>query len=139
MVCNLCLIFQGPKLWIIMEYLGGGSALDLMKASKFEELHIAIVLRDVLRGLDYLHSERKVHRDIKGDFSLLKFNIVARKNFSFWIITSCWICLLKKTFGQKNIFIITTVLREWIEKIIYDLTTYDLIAGKLHVWKFNIF
>ena len=64
-------VFQGPKLWIIMEYLGGGSALDLMKATKFEEVHIAIVLRDVLRGLDYLHSERKVHRDIKGSFSLL--------------------------------------------------------------------
>ena len=49
-----------------MEYLGGGSALDLMKPGRLEEQYIAIVIREILRGLDYLHSERKLHRDIKG-------------------------------------------------------------------------
>jgi len=49
-----------------MEYLGGGSALDLMKAGPCEEVYAAIILRETLNGLDYLHSEGKLHRDIKA-------------------------------------------------------------------------
>ncbi|KAI0005536.1 kinase-like domain-containing protein [Russula compacta] len=62
---------KGSHLWIVMEYCSGGSCSDLMKPGVFREEYIAIILRELLRGLDYLHTEGKLHRDIKAANILL--------------------------------------------------------------------
>lgn len=49
-----------------MEFCSGGSCADLMKPGKIEEEYIAIIVRELLLGLDYLHSDKKLHRDVKG-------------------------------------------------------------------------
>jgi len=57
---------KGSDLWIIMEFCSGGSCSDLMKPGKIAEEYITIIVRELLMGLEYLHADKKLHRDIKG-------------------------------------------------------------------------
>ncbi len=56
------------ELWIVMEYFSGGSVGDIMKIleKNLTERQIAIILSDALKGLQFLHALKKIHRDIKA-------------------------------------------------------------------------
>ncbi|PAN14096.1 hypothetical protein PAHAL_2G383900 [Panicum hallii] len=76
------------KLWIVMEYMAGGSVADLLQAGPpLDEMSIACILRDLLHAIEYLHSEGKIHRDIKaanilltesGDVKVADFGVSAQ-------------------------------------------------------------
>ncbi|XP_053553621.1 mitogen-activated protein kinase kinase kinase kinase 5 isoform X2 [Bombina bombina] len=63
------------KLWICMEFCGGGSLQDIYHVTgPLSEPQIAYMCRETLQGLAYLHIKGKMHRDIKGANILLTGN-----------------------------------------------------------------
>ncbi|XP_026185419.1 mitogen-activated protein kinase kinase kinase kinase 5 isoform X2 [Mastacembelus armatus] len=63
---------RANKLWICMEFCGGGSLQDVYHVTgPLSEPQIAYICREMLQGLDYLHAQKKIHRDIKGANILL--------------------------------------------------------------------
>ncbi|XP_068172412.1 serine/threonine-protein kinase 4-like isoform X2 [Antennarius striatus] len=65
--------FKNSDLWIVMEYCGAGSVSDIIRIRNktLTEEEIATILHSTLKGLEYLHFMRKIHRDIKAGNILL--------------------------------------------------------------------
>ena len=88
-----------------MEYCSGGSISDIYRARKLTltEEACATIIRETLFGLDYLHQQRKIHRDVKCGNILLTDKGVA-KLADFGVSGQ-----LTETFNKRNTVIGTPV------------------------------
>lgn len=93
---------KDDKLWLVMEYCGAGSVTDLVKSTKghsLKEEWIAYICREILRGLNHLHQNKIIHRDIKGQ------NVLLTDDAEVKLVDFGVSAQLDRTIGRRNTFI----------------------------------
>lgn len=85
------------KLWIIMEFVDGGSLYDILKPDVIsDESLILIILKEILIALEYLHNQGKIHRDLKSQ------NILLNKNCDIKLTDFGVSTQLSSNFSRRN-------------------------------------
>eukprot|EP01065_Artemidia_motanka_P019786 TRINITY_DN2362_c0_g1_i2.p1 TRINITY_DN2362_c0_g1~~TRINITY_DN2362_c0_g1_i2.p1 ORF type:complete len:487 (+),score=194.45 TRINITY_DN2362_c0_g1_i2:47-1462(+) len=118
----------GTELLIAMEYCAGGSVEQITITTKrpLSEPAIALVCRESLRGLHYLHQKCILHRDVKGGNILLTAQGQV-KLADFGVSAE-----LVNAMSQRNTFVGTPY---WMAPEVIQEQQYD---GRADIWSLGI-
>uniref|UniRef100_K3YZN3 Protein kinase domain-containing protein n=1 Tax=Setaria italica TaxID=4555 RepID=K3YZN3_SETIT len=129
-----CSFTEGEALWIVMPYMAGGSCYHLMKSSYpkgFEdENFIAFVLRETLKGLEYLHENGHIHRDVKAGNILLDQEQGVKLS-DFGVTASLYDSIINRH-GKRKTLVGTPC---WMAPEVMEQKDYDF---KADIWSFGI-
>lgn len=121
---------DGPRVWIAMEYAQGGSVYSLMKASRdecLEERYIAVIIREVLVALSYLHKIPVIHRDIKAA------NVLVTDTGKVMICDFGVSALLTTASSKRNT--LTGTVHWMAPEVLQTIAAYD---AKIDIWSLGI-
>ncbi|XP_065656344.1 serine/threonine-protein kinase PAK 6 [Hydra vulgaris] len=116
----------GDELWVVMEYLDGGALTDIVTYKRLKEEEIAYFSKSCLKGLEYLHSQGVIHRDIKSDSILMsKDGQVKISDFGFCAQISNEIPKRKSLVGTPY----------WMAP---EIISRDSYGTEVDIWSFGV-
>ncbi|RLN51930.1 hypothetical protein BBJ29_008491 [Phytophthora kernoviae] len=118
--------YKDGALWVAMEHCAGGSVGDVRRVRPLSEREISIIMRGALRGLAYLHSRRKIHRDVKGG------NILLSASGQVKIADFGVSAQLRDTLSRRGTFVGTPY---WMSPELIQDSDYDF---KADIWSLGI-
>lgn len=116
-------------LWVIMEFMGGGSLTEILEQYKYIKLtepQIALICFETLKALEYIHNDHRIHRDIKSD------NVLLTNSGDIKLADFGYTVQLTEKKDKRN----TTIGTPYWEAP--EVITGDLYDTKVDIWSLGI-